>query len=198
MQGLLFDLRYILRPPWDTRVSPPELLDYLSTHPAGAALDMGCGTGTNVIALARAGWRATGVDFSRLAIRRARRRVLHAGLSAQLLVADVARPLLLQQRYDLVLDIGCFHMLGDRTGYLRNLGTLLRDGGHWLVYGFLSRSASSREWGFTSDVLDSVSSTGLKLLQRQDGMYSGRASAWFLFARRSTGTPDRDLTGRRD
>ena len=53
---LLFELRYLLGfAPWDTGVSPPELIRLIDTHSAGHALHIGCGTGTNAITLAERG-----------------------------------------------------------------------------------------------------------------------------------------------
>jgi hypothetical protein len=46
-----FDLRYLLgQPPWDTKVTPPEVVELVEGEglPFGRALDLGCGTGTNV------------------------------------------------------------------------------------------------------------------------------------------------------
>ncbi|TMK17193.1 MAG: methyltransferase domain-containing protein [Actinobacteria bacterium] len=53
------------RTPWDTGVTPPEVVDLIegpAAVAAGRALDLGCGTGTNVRYLAQHGWEATGVD----------------------------------------------------------------------------------------------------------------------------------------
>ena len=50
MRRLLFSIWYWLRrPPWDTGVTPPELVRFVSAHSPGRALDLGCGTGTNVV-----------------------------------------------------------------------------------------------------------------------------------------------------
>ena len=47
MRKLFFEWRYLVgRAPWDTGVSPPELLSFIDTHTAGRAIDLGCGTGS--------------------------------------------------------------------------------------------------------------------------------------------------------
>ncbi|MDK1118669.1 MAG: methyltransferase domain-containing protein [Anaerolineae bacterium] len=68
-RNLFFKLIYYFKPPWDTGISPPELFDFIKNNPAGAAIDLGCGTGTNLIRLAQAGWDVTGVDFVARAIK---------------------------------------------------------------------------------------------------------------------------------
>jgi len=90
--GWNFDLQYLLgRVPWDTGVTPPEVVAVIERGDLapGRALDLGCGTGTNCIYLARHGWQAVGVDFSVLAIRRARRKARRAGLDCRFYRADV-------------------------------------------------------------------------------------------------------------
>ena len=41
--------------PWDTEVTPPEVLSFLESAQPGRALDLGCGTGTNSIVMAQRG-----------------------------------------------------------------------------------------------------------------------------------------------
>src|SRR4030066_306033 len=91
LQRLVYQLWYYRKPPWDTGVSPPELLAHIERHPPGRALDLGCGTGTNVITLAQHGWQVTGVDFAWRAIRQAQRKAKRAGVLVDLRVGDVTR-----------------------------------------------------------------------------------------------------------
>jgi SAM-dependent methyltransferase len=190
LQQIRFNLAYLFRPRWDTGISPPELLEHIRLRPPGAAIDLGCGTGTNVIALASAGWRPTGVDFSPIAIRRAQRRLRQAGFSARLLSADVTRPLPELGRFDLALDIGCFHTLSHREAYLENLVRLLGVGGEWLLYGFLHDSDDRRAMGLSTQDLEAVRSCGMLMRRRENGFDRGRPSAWFLFEK--TALPPRD------
>src|SRR3954453_4809043 len=53
--------------PWDTQVTPPEVVDFWqdASHARdGIALDLGCGTGTNVRYLAALGITAVGVELA--------------------------------------------------------------------------------------------------------------------------------------
>ena len=83
---LLFQYWYFGQPKWDTGISPPELIEFINEHQPGRAIDIGCGTGTNVITLAKAGWGVTGVDFVR-AIRKAKQKLKNAGVQVEVRVA---------------------------------------------------------------------------------------------------------------
>ena len=84
---------WLKRTPWDTGITPPEVVDLVARRfpKGGRAIDIGCGTGTTVVYLARHGFRVIGIDVSRRAIALARRRVREAGVSADLLTGDVTR-----------------------------------------------------------------------------------------------------------
>lgn len=180
---LLFNLWYFKQPPWDSGISPPELLEFIQDHPPGKAIDLGCGTGTNVITLARAGWQVTGVDFAYPAISTARKKIRSAGVQASLQVGDVTRLEDISAPFDLALDIGCFHSLPQphRQDYLNQLDRILTPNGFWLVYSFLNPDSSQSGPGLTEAEIDSIAARH-KLISRKDGLERGeRPSAWFLF-----------------
>lgn len=180
LRRLRFYLAYVFKPPWDTGVSPPELLGYIATHPPGRAVDLGCGSGTNLVTLAQRGWQVVGVDLSSRALRLAGKKIQKAGVNAILLTADLSKHMELPGPFDLALDIGCFHAVSNRRPYLDNLGSVLRNGGHWLMYGFV-RTGTFR-FGLDEVELALIGTHGLRLVQRTDGVErSGRPSAWFLF-----------------
>jgi 2-polyprenyl-3-methyl-5-hydroxy-6-metoxy-1,4-benzoquinol methylase len=94
-----------------TPFTPPEVMEFIAQTRPGKALDLGCGTGTNAITLARHGWQVTGVDFSPKAIRQARRKATAEGLKIEFHAADVTDLAMLTGPYDYVLDIGCLFTL---------------------------------------------------------------------------------------
>jgi ubiquinone/menaquinone biosynthesis C-methylase UbiE len=173
---------YLRRPPWDSGISPPELFAFIASHPPGRAIDLGCGTGTNVITLAQNGWNVTGVDFIPKAIRIAKRKLKNANLHADLRVGDVTNLRGITAPFDLALDIGCFHGLENKSKYLDALDRLLAPGGHWLLYGFFKPASLHPGPGLDAASVDLIHARGFSMLSRTDGFdKKNRPSAWFLF-----------------
>lgn len=77
-----------------------EIIDGLRP---GRALDIGCGAGGLVVALAERKWQVTGVDIAAKAIEAARKVVQERGVNAKLHVADATRwkPI---RSYDLIVS----------------------------------------------------------------------------------------------
>jgi cyclopropane fatty-acyl-phospholipid synthase-like methyltransferase len=96
--------------------------------PYGRALELGCGSGIWSIKLAARGWEVTGIDNVPKALRRARKRARDAGVAPQFLQGDVTelRKASRTERFDLVLDVGCFHELTDaqRASVGREVGAV--------------------------------------------------------------------------
>lgn len=187
LKHLYFNLLYFRKPRWDTQVSPPELIEFIETHPPGRAMDLGCGTGTNVITLAQHGWQVVGVDFVKRAIQNARRKADQVGVSAEFVVSDVTRLEMVDGDFDLVLDIGCFHSLDarERESYLHNLERLTKSGSTLLLYGFLSDMETDGPGIKESDLL--AFERLFSLIQRLDGTErEERPSTWLTFNRKVT------------
>ena len=127
------------RTPWDTGITPPEVVEEVTAMDPGRALDLGCGTGTNVLWLVQQRWTAVGVDFSSLAIESARRKADWIS-GAEFVEGDVTRlpELGVEGPFDLVLDIGCFHSVPTRRrgDYVRGVSAVARPGARMMIYAF--------------------------------------------------------------
>ncbi|MGW5677440.1 class I SAM-dependent methyltransferase [Streptomyces sp. NPDC003860] len=114
-------------------VADSALLDF---PPGSRVLDLCCGPGLFVVPLARRGHRVTGVDLSEPMLARARTACADAGVSAELLRADMlhhVRP----AAYDVVLNVftsfGYFADPADNLQVLRNARRSLAPGGQLVV-----------------------------------------------------------------
>jgi len=142
--SLLYELMYLLRfKPWDSGVPPPELVAAVEGPEAldpGRALDLGCGTGTNAVYLARRGWEVTAIDVVGRPLRMARRKADAAGVSPWFVRGDVTRlpDLGVGGGYRLVFDLGCFHSLtpARRDAYAAGVTAAAAPGATFLLYGF--------------------------------------------------------------
>lgn len=183
MRRLEFNLRYLLgKTRWDTGMVPPEVRDFVLNHPPGRALDMGCGTGTNLVFLAANGWQADGVDFSRLAVNAARRRLRKAGLNAAVWLEDVTTLTSIHSTYNYILDIGCYHQLSTagRRAYRANLSRLMAPDCTWMMYGHLWTPHRALGHGLTEDDIKEMRGE-LELRQRVDGRDAVKPSVWLWF-----------------
>lgn len=170
------------RPQWDTGQSPSQLLAFIDEHAPGNALDLGCGTGTNVITLARCGWQATGVDFAAEAIKMARKKARENDVELKFRVGDVTRVRFPANSFDLILDWGCFQgMETQRDVYAKRIFQWLTPGGYFLLYS-IKHQTDMREFGIVEDDLQLFSD--LTLVKREDGFNQGpvtRASVWLQY-----------------
>lgn len=112
---------------WDKGVAP-ELLELLTSGrlspeslPSNRAVDLGCGTGENVLLLAEHGFDVVGVDFSSVAISKAKELAAARGLAGQVrfVVGDVTAPSIegVEGPFGLVV---AYNTLQDLTGAARS------------------------------------------------------------------------------
>lgn len=172
--------------PWETEVTPPEVLAFIQNTRNGKALDLGCGTGTHAITLAQHGWRVTGIDFSRKAIHRARCKAAKAGAEIAFHIADVTSPLKHNDLYDFVLDIGCFFSLRekDRKQYIEMLAGLVRPKGCYMLFSWLPRLKRGRIVGILPEEAKLLFQENFKSIRTRIGVEKGCPCAWCWFERR--------------
>lgn len=146
----IYDLMYRLWAPWDAVGVRPELLALLAgwhvdpdRYPR--AVDLGCGTGANVVFLAERGFDAVGVDFSPVAIAKARRRADEArmGHRCRFVVGDLTAEHIpeVDGPFDLLVDLGTLDDLdpAGRRAMADTVARLARPGSLLLFWCFYAR-----------------------------------------------------------
>jgi SAM-dependent methyltransferase len=131
--------------PWDSGRPSRELQCVLAERQitTGRALELGCGTGTNAVFLARRGFHVCAVDCAPLAMERARSKAVAASVSIDWHEADVQHFGAGLEPFDFVFDRGCYHCCRrvDLAGYLSTLRNVTRAGS---VYLSLSGNANEQ------------------------------------------------------
>lgn len=136
MRAGLWDRMYRGTPSWELGAPDPALLAALERFGVpheGRAIDLGCGTGDNAIALARWGLEVTGIDLATRPLAQARDKADAAGVVVDLQRGDVTRPEELAPlgRFDLIVDRGLLMSLfGERARrrYVATVTAIAADG----------------------------------------------------------------------
>lgn len=103
--------------------------------PPGRALDLACGEGQNAIWLASLGWTVCGVDYSDVAIEKARSRAAREGLAVDFLCADLVTYEPDAESFDLVLVLYLHIPSGERRSVLEKAAAAVAPGGTFLMIG---------------------------------------------------------------
>jgi cyclopropane fatty-acyl-phospholipid synthase-like methyltransferase len=143
-----FDSAYSGTPPWDIGRPQPEIVRLAEAGEIrGDLLDIGCGTGENVLYLAGLGHNATGIDLSPAAIGKALLKSKNRGQKARFVVGDALSLEELGAHFDSVVDCGLFHTFSDemRPIFSRSLHSVLNPGGTYFVLCFSEREPD--DWG---------------------------------------------------
>ena len=141
----------------------------------GRALDVACGEGRNSVWLAERGWAVTGVDFSDVALGKARRLAADRGVEVEWVVADVVEHRLEADAYDLVALLYLQVPAADRRAVVRPAAAAVRPGGTFLL---VAHDRSNIEHGHggpqdprvlyaAEDVAGDLEGTGLRI-ERSD------------------------------
>jgi SAM-dependent methyltransferase len=135
----------VRREDWDRRYSQPDLLWSATPNrflvrevadlPPGRALDLACGEGRNALWLAERGWTVTGVDYSAVAIEKARRRSHDEGAEVDFVCADLLEYEPSASAYDLVLVLYLQLPFPERRLVLSRGARAVATGGTFLLVG---------------------------------------------------------------
>jgi cyclopropane fatty-acyl-phospholipid synthase-like methyltransferase len=189
--SVFWDVMYLFKKtPWDTGITPPEIVAMLDSGKVsvGSALDLGCGTGTNAITLAQRGFEVTAIDVSRRAIELAKRKARSAQLTDRTRFerGDVTlmRRWVLGHSIDFAFDIGCFHNLKPeaRQQYVAALTAVLKPGAIYMLYAFEPQADRA---GVALDEIAALFDPAYQLDQLRRGSDgNGRGSAWYTLMKR--------------
>jgi SAM-dependent methyltransferase len=100
------------------------------------ALDLGCGTGVDLVRFARGRARVVGVDLSEAAVRLARQNVGHQHLQAGLLVADGERLPFGDDHFDYVFAHGVVQYTANGRRLVDEVRRVLKPGGEAVFQGY--------------------------------------------------------------
>lgn len=145
----------------------------LQDLPAGKALDLGCGEGRNAIWLARAGWQVTALDFSSVAIDKARTLAAHYGVDVDWVVSDVCDYPMPDGGFDLVLVSFLHTDPAERTRWLARARDAVAPGG---VFFYVGHDRSNIEHGHGGPQMPEVLLTGQEICAHLDGFEIDKAT----------------------
>jgi SAM-dependent methyltransferase len=118
--------------PWETGRPSAELQRVIAEDRISPCrtIELGCGTGINAVWLAQQGFAVTAVDFSPLAIEKARKRAADAKTNVRFMSADVCDLPKDLGAYDFVFDRGCYHAVrrDGVHGFLQSLRKITAPG----------------------------------------------------------------------
>jgi len=136
---LIFNRAYETgRAPWDTGKVDSNLIQIVTTTPIEPckALEIGCGTGDNLIWLSQNNFDATGIDTSEIAIKKAKEKASTANVKCTLILLDFLTNKVEGLPFGFAFDRGCFHLFGsneERKAFAENVAAHLEEDGLWLT-----------------------------------------------------------------
>jgi cyclopropane fatty-acyl-phospholipid synthase-like methyltransferase len=165
----------------DVRI-PRELKALLQMGTPRSVLELGCGIGRFSRYVAQQGLHATGVDFSPVAIAKARKRVAQDKMRPRFLSGDVTQLDAVSGPFDVSFDVGCFHCLNaqGQGAYVSELSRLLRPGSIHLIW---AMDSSPSGIPLSPAALKTVFAAGFELRNARASRRRIVPSHWYWLAR---------------
>jgi len=162
-----FDARYAAgETPWDFGGVPIALQRFLDQHPGpGRALIPGCGSGYEIEAFASAGWEVVGIDFSTVAVARARRRL--GQLAGNVVAGDFFCHPFAERSFDLIYERTFLCALSPerRPHYAQRMATLLTPSGLLCGFFFLGPEKEPPPYPIRQDQLNALLGGRFEMVQ---------------------------------
>ncbi|MBJ6759940.1 class I SAM-dependent methyltransferase [Myxococcaceae bacterium JPH2] len=163
---------------WGDLRIPSEVKDLVRQESPRTSLELGCGVGRISRYLAHQGLRATGVDFSPVAISHAKARVAQDAVRPEYLVGDVTRLDSLQGPFDMAVDVGCFHCFNPegQRAYVAEVARLLKPGATHLIWALDSTPSDLK---LSPDVVQRIFAPSFELRRARSSRRRVVASHWY-------------------
>ena len=133
---------YKTRPPWDIGRPQPAFVELVQAGKLneGRVIDVGCGTGENVLYLAERGFSVVGVDLSTRAIDAAKTKGSERKLKVDFRLANALSLDFKNAYFDNAIDSGLFHTFNDndRAVFAREIARVLKTDGK-ILHALLQR-----------------------------------------------------------
>lgn len=97
------------------------------------ALDLGCGSGENLVALTRLGYQVTGVEPSGRQLRYAQKLLVENDAGATLLELSAERVDEVENYFDIILSVGTLHFCPDISRVFQSIAERLNPAGRFIV-----------------------------------------------------------------
>jgi len=113
--------------PWYEKNLDLDVFEEIQFLEKGKLLDLGTGSGTQAVELAKKGFTVTGSDISPSATEKAK---LFAN-NVNFVIGNILNSKFEKESFDYILDRGCFHVLSidDRDTYLSQIRRILKKNG---------------------------------------------------------------------
>ena len=167
----------------DVRI-PKELKDLVETYNPKTSLELGCGLGRFSSYMADQGLKATGVDFSSVAIEKAKKRVVNAEHKPTFIVGDVTNLEMINEQFDVSFDVGCFHCLNEQEQqkYVSEVYRLLKPGATHLIW---AMDSSPSDIKLSPNYIAKVFANSFQLAKAKSSRRRIISSQWYWLVRKS-------------
>jgi SAM-dependent methyltransferase len=129
--------------PWDIGKPQPAMTALFDKYPLiDPVLDVGCGTGSLTIEIARRGFSALGIDSAETAIEKAGSKIasVEPGVrnSIEFRLGDALNISQLNKQFGSIVDSGFYHIFGptERDRFIDEIFKALKTGGRYYLLGF--------------------------------------------------------------
>lgn len=104
-------------------------LHLIPNNLGGHAVDLGCGTGENLVALSRLGYKVTGIDGSSSQLKLAEELLAANGTQGKLVLGDVSDFLLGDgEHFDVIISVGVMHFCSSLENFIARCAKLAKPG----------------------------------------------------------------------